>query len=66
MIRVDEWTDFEAHDIAELALSVSDDPWHQRPRDGGVGPARRLAGRAIEEGIATRCAASCCRASTRP
>mgnify|MGYP000632590789 CR=1 FL=1 len=25
MIRVDEWTDFEAHDIAELALSVSDE-----------------------------------------
>lgn len=25
MIRVDEWTDFEAHDLAELALSVSDE-----------------------------------------
>ena len=25
MIRVDEWTDFEAHDLAELALSVSNE-----------------------------------------
>ena len=23
MIRVDEWTDFEAHDLAELALSTA-------------------------------------------
>ena len=23
MIRVDEWTDFEAHDLAELALSAA-------------------------------------------
>ncbi|MGL5322858.1 MAG: transglutaminase family protein, partial [Aeromonas veronii] len=25
MLHIDEWTDFEAHDITELALSVSDE-----------------------------------------
>lgn len=67
MIRVDEWTDFEAHDIAELALSVSDEIHGISGR--GTAELARLDAwldEAIEEGIATRCAASCCRASTRP
>ena len=25
MLRIDEWTDFEAHELTELALAVSDE-----------------------------------------